>query len=234
MLDVPRLPHRLAVARPALGQGLASLLAFLGVFCWRAPRQRSSVEYYHTDSVGNVRAITDEQKPRHRAANDYLPFGEECTTGPALRTPACGAPGAQVHWARSGTPRQAKITSVARYYYGSTLGRFTSVDPIYTWRENLVDPQRWNRYGSYARNNPLKYTDPDGRAINLVAGAIGAESAGWPALSGQRGLRTSEVVRLSGKMPGRLGRRGGFRWPRWAYRSVPPSSQRRVSRGLWS
>lgn len=38
---------------------------------------------------------------------------------------------------------------------------------------NIYDPQQLNRY-SYVRNNPYKYTDPDGNVINLVAGAIGA------------------------------------------------------------
>ena len=51
-------------------------------------------------------------------------------------------------------------------YYGSKVGRFTTTDPVYTWKENLVDPQRWNRY-AYARNNPLRYVDPDGRKIVL-------------------------------------------------------------------
>jgi len=37
-----------------------------------------------------------------------------------------------------------------------------------TWRENLVDPQRWNRY-AYARNNTLRYKDPDGRVIETIA-----------------------------------------------------------------
>jgi hypothetical protein len=48
----------------------------------------------------------------------------------------------------------------ARYYSGAQ-GRFLSVDP-----ENASakeeDPQSWNAY-AYTRNNPLKYTDPDGR-----------------------------------------------------------------------
>lgn len=47
-------------------------------------------------------------------------------------------------------------------YYGAKAARFTTIDPAYTSQENLVDPQRWNRY-AYVRNNPLRYVDPDGR-----------------------------------------------------------------------
>ena len=53
-------------------------------------------------------------------------------------------------------------------YYGSKIGRFTTTDPVYTVKENLLDPQRWNRY-AYARNNPLRYVDPDGKDVVLVA-----------------------------------------------------------------
>jgi RHS repeat-associated protein len=53
---------------------------------------------------------------------------------------------------------------LARYYSGAQ-GRFLSVDP-----ENAGaskdDPQSWNAY-SYSRNNPLKYTDPDGRRYKV-------------------------------------------------------------------
>jgi RHS repeat-associated protein len=52
-------------------------------------------------------------------------------------------------------------------YYSAPIARFTTVDPVYTIQENLVDPQRWNRY-AYARNNPLKYNDPDGRVFKLA------------------------------------------------------------------
>jgi len=44
-----------------------------------APGGAETVEYCHTDAVGNVRVVTDESGAvieRH----DYLPFGEECTT----------------------------------------------------------------------------------------------------------------------------------------------------------
>jgi hypothetical protein len=43
-----------------------------------------------------------------------------------------------------------------------------TVDPVMTLRQNVADPQRWNRY-AYARNNPLKYVDPDGRDWRLSA-----------------------------------------------------------------
>lgn len=51
-------------------------------------------------------------------------------------------------------------------YYGSGLGRFTSVDPIWITKERLLDPQRLNLY-AYGRNNPLRFVDPDGMDITL-------------------------------------------------------------------
>jgi len=119
------------------------------------------VEYYHVDALGSVRAVTDEQGDlleRH----DYLPFGEEWNPQP------------------SGQPR--KFTGKERdqetgwdyfgaRYYESSLARFTSIDPVITFDENRVDPQRWNRY-SYVRNNPLRYVDPDGKIVDTVLDAV--------------------------------------------------------------
>jgi RHS repeat-associated protein len=52
-------------------------------------------------------------------------------------------------------------------YYASGNGRFISVDPVLDVEQALVDPQRWNRY-TYVRNNPFRYVDPDGRAIETL------------------------------------------------------------------
>jgi RHS repeat-associated protein len=54
-------------------------------------------------------------------------------------------------------------------YYDPIIGRFTTRDKV---SGDLTDPQSLNGY-SYCRNNPHKYTDPDGRLGMLAAWAIG-------------------------------------------------------------
>jgi RHS repeat-associated protein len=53
-------------------------------------------------------------------------------------------------------------------YLRASAGRFTTVDPVMAVKDNLLEPQRWNRYAN-AKNNPLAFIDPDGRdAIAVV------------------------------------------------------------------
>jgi RHS repeat-associated protein len=54
----------------------------------------------------------------------------------------------------------------ARYFSGAQ-GMFTSADRLFFQAEMLTDPQRFNLY-SYVRNNPLRFVDPTGDAIELV------------------------------------------------------------------
>ena len=49
-------------------------------------------------------------------------------------------------------------------YYDAELGRFTQPDTIVP---DPTDSQQFNRY-TYVDNNPLKYTDPSGHAIDWV------------------------------------------------------------------
>ncbi len=71
-------------------------------------------------------------------------------------------------------------------YYRADIGRFTTVDPAQEARLSLADPQRWNRY-AYAKNNGMRFVDPDGRwgidvhqyltaALAYAAGASRLES----------------------------------------------------------
>ena len=142
------------------------------------PASAQVVEYYHLDGLGNVRAITDAAgnvTERH----DYLPFGEECTTGPCATNPGVGV-GQPRRFTGKERDQETGLDYFGARYYGSKISRFTTVDPVYTWRDNLVDPQRWNRY-AYGRNNPFRYVDPDGRELRTVAqetiGAIAGTAA---------------------------------------------------------
>jgi RHS repeat-associated protein len=52
-------------------------------------------------------------------------------------------------------------------YYGHKQYRFLSVDPVINKEEAKVNPQLWNLY-SYCINNPITFSDPDGRRINPI------------------------------------------------------------------
>jgi RHS repeat-associated protein len=59
-------------------------------------------------------------------------------------------------------------------YYDPVIGRFYSNDPVdavsFLSEGNV---QGFGRY-TYVNNNPYKYTDPDGKALNFITGGIGA------------------------------------------------------------
>jgi len=139
---------------------LAALALALGLCLPGLAVAGEVVEYFHLDAVGNIRAVTDASGnviERH----DYLPFGDEwCGTG------VCGAPtaGQPRRFTGKERDRETGFDYFGARYYSGRVGRFTGVDPVYTWRENLADPQRWNRY-AYGRNNPYRYVDPDGRQV---------------------------------------------------------------------
>jgi RHS repeat-associated protein len=107
---------------------------------------------------GSLSAVT-----RH----DYLPFGEEL--GGAVRTAPYGF-GAATNTKQKFTGQERDVETGLDFmqarYCSSIQGRFASADPIFYQKEMLVDPQRYNLYG-YVRNNPLRFIDPKGEAIQL-------------------------------------------------------------------
>jgi RHS repeat-associated protein len=118
----------------------------------------TGTRYVTPDHLGSTRIVTDAAKAV-ASRHDYFPFGEEI-----------GAMSRAVDGYGQTGPRQ-KFTSYERdtetgldfaqaRYHSSTLGRFTSCDPL---RASALpeDPQSWNRY-TYVINNPLKFTDPSG------------------------------------------------------------------------
>jgi RHS repeat-associated protein len=100
--------------------------------------------------------------------HDYLPFGEELFAGAGGRTTSngySGGDGVRHQFTQKERDIETELDYFLARYYSSKQGRFTSVDP-----ENAGaipgDPQSWNGY-AYARNNPLVYTDPDGRTYTV-------------------------------------------------------------------
>jgi RHS repeat-associated protein len=141
-------------AMPGLLAGLLVAIAAP----WGARAQE--VQYYHLDAIGNVRAVTDatgQVIERH----DYLPFGEECTTGPCASNPGI-AGGQPKHFTGKERDAETGLDYFGARYYGSGVGRFTSVDPALDRQAALLNPQRWSRY-AYVLNNPFRYVDADGR-----------------------------------------------------------------------
>ncbi len=67
----------------------------------------------------------------------------------------------------TGKERDAEsgLDNFGKRYFGSSLGRFMTPDPD---DDSGIekDPQSWNRY-AYARNNPLRFTDPNGENYHV-------------------------------------------------------------------
>ncbi len=130
--------------------------------------------YLSDDHLGTARLVMDGQG-NVVARHDYLPFGEEIAAGQAGRTSQWGPGNDTVNQKFTGKERDSEsgLDYFGARYYGSALGRFTSVDPEGA-SASLFDPQRWNGY-SYAVNNPYKFVDRDGEVpVLLVTAAIGA------------------------------------------------------------
>lgn len=119
------------------------------------------------DQLGTPRMIADESGSLAGISrHDYLPFGEEVGAGIGGRTTGQGYSGNDgVRQKFTGYERDVEtgLDFAQARYFSSVQGRFTSVDPLMS-SGTVYDPQTWNRY-SYAINNPLKWTDPDGLYI---------------------------------------------------------------------
>jgi RHS repeat-associated protein len=131
-------------------------------------------EYATADHLGSPRAWTGpDGAPIAGGIHDYAPFGEELFAGYGVRTTDQGyASSAQQDGKRkqfSSKERDAEMNLdyfLARYY-SSIQGRFLSHDPGNAGAKP-EDPQSWNGY-SYALNNPLAYTDPNGTCPSCPA-----------------------------------------------------------------
>jgi RHS repeat-associated protein len=122
-----------------------------------------------TDQLGTPRMIVDSSGSLSAVSrHDYLPFGEELFAGTGGRTQAQGysvGDGVRQKFTQKERDNETGLDFFEARYYASSQGRFTSADPIVITGDRLIDPQEINLY-NYARNNPLRFTDPSGEDID--------------------------------------------------------------------
>ncbi|HEY9432819.1 MAG TPA: Ig-like domain-containing protein [Blastocatellia bacterium] len=126
------------------------------------------IKWLVTDHLGSTRMVVDETGSlagirRH----DFGPFGEELFAGIGIRSAALGYGADSVRQKFTGKEKddETGLDYFINRYYSSVQGRFTSVDPGNAGAE-MEYPQAWNGY-SYAINNPLTYSDPDGLKVKV-------------------------------------------------------------------
>jgi RHS repeat-associated protein len=131
-------------------------------------QRRNGQRHYHKDHLGSTRMVTDGARELVSLQN-YLPFGTEITSTTAEFDNTAKAPrdpkkftGHERDYFTLANAAGEYVDYMHARYYAPGWGRFLSVDPVLDIKEALHEPQLWNRY-SYVTNNPLKFTDPDGR-----------------------------------------------------------------------
>jgi RHS repeat-associated protein len=113
-----------------------------------------NTQYYHGDHLGSSRMMTTADGwPIWQAT--YLPYGEEYDKQITTN-----------HYQFTGKERDIEtgLDYFGARYYGSSMGRFLSPDPI---AGTLANPQSLNKY-AYVLNSPLIATDPTGMTVNWI------------------------------------------------------------------
>ncbi len=116
----------------------------------------NTTTYYHSDHLGSSRVLSSTfGYPVWQAT--YLPFGIEWNPQSTVN-----------NYKFTGKERDTEtgLDNFGARMYGSTMGRFLSPDDVRN-DSNVADPQSWNLY-AYVRNNPLRYTDPDGKEATVT------------------------------------------------------------------
>ena len=116
----------------------------------------ASTTTIHTDFLGSPVAETNATGTVTRVER-YTPYGEpsdmQLDAGPGFTGHA--------------TDVATGLTNMQQRYMDAELGRFLTPDPVGP-EEDFIN--HFNRY-NYAQNNPVRYTDPDGRAVDTIVDA---------------------------------------------------------------
>jgi RHS repeat-associated protein len=133
------------------------------------PVETAKVAYLTADHLGSPRINTDRDG-NVTSRRDFHPFGEQIYT--FQRTTGLGYDSDSVRKQFTGYERDTEtdLDFAQARMHSYDLGRFTSPDPLYFQRAMVADPQRFNLF-VYARNNTLKWIDPDGEKVRIASGS---------------------------------------------------------------
>lgn len=134
-----------------------------------AHAQEEKVYYFLTDHLGSVDKVLDEEG-NVVCDKDYLPYGN-------TRIENCTREDENYDFTGKEKDDETGLHYYGARYYDSNTGRFISSDPLLLRIDQmspeernrfLSDPQNLNAY-TYAKNNPVKYVDPNGEVAILAA-----------------------------------------------------------------
>jgi len=114
------------------------------------------LHYTHKDHLQST-SLTTDSNGIVKEAVDYKAFG--------LERNRAGSHESDFGYTDQERDSETGLMYYDSRYYSPELKRFTSVDP---WQGHYTTPQSLNKY-SYTVNNPIKYNDPTGEAVPILA-----------------------------------------------------------------
>jgi len=147
------------------------------------PASTGGTSYLTQDHLGSTRVVTGQDKAV-KSRHDFLPFGQELKADLVSSERSANQKyevelqpkGVRQKFTGKERDGETGLDYFGARYYSTSLGRFTSVDPIMMKRIRMLDPQRINLYG-YVRNNPIKYLDPTGEDLTVAVTNIASGSS---------------------------------------------------------
>jgi RHS repeat-associated protein len=135
-----------------------------------ASQSEAKTSYTTNDHLGSPR-ITTDATGKVISRRDFMPFGEE------IARAGNGTDSVRQKFTGYERDGETGLDYAKARMFGSSLGRFTSPDPLSASASPIL-PQSWNRY-TYSYNNPLRFTDPSGMVpgdfYNLDGKKIGTD-----------------------------------------------------------
>ena len=116
--------------------------------------------YYFSDHLGSHGVMENATGTTCEQDIDYYPYGY-------VQNDYCDTDLNNYRFTGKERDSESTLDNFGARYYESFLGRFMTPDPVHILKQKLVDPQQWNMY-AYVRNNPLRFTDPKGKSIELT------------------------------------------------------------------